>query len=74
LGTPTEEVWPDVKSLEGFSKVTWTMHKPLDLRASIKYSDNLDDNGLDLLQKLLTYDPTQRISAIQALQHPYFNE
>jgi serine/threonine protein kinase len=36
--------------------------------------ETLDDNGLDLLYKMLNYDPTQRISAIQALQHPYFEE
>jgi len=30
--------------------------------------------GLDLMSKLLAYDPTQRISAEQALRHPYFSE
>lgn len=29
--------------------------------------ETLDDNGLDLLYKCLTYDPTKRISAVQAL-------
>lgn len=28
--------------------------------------------GIDLLMSLLTYDPERRISAEEALQHPYF--
>ena len=36
--------------------------------------ENLSDSGFDLLYKLLCYDPCQRISAIQALKHPYFDE
>lgn len=28
----------------------------------------------DLLNSMLTYDPTKRITAAKALQHPYFQE
>lgn len=35
---------------------------------------NLDENGLDLLEALLVYDPAGRISAKQAIHHPYFND
>lgn len=34
----------------------------------------LDEDGLDLLNKLLLYDPSCRISAKQAYIHPYFQE
>jgi len=34
----------------------------------------LDDYGLDLLDALLVYDPAGRISAKQAVVHPYFTE
>ena len=30
--------------------------------------------GISLLQGMLTYDPKQRLTAEQALKHPYFNE
>jgi cyclin-dependent kinase len=33
---------------------------------------NLEPAGLDLLDAMLIYDPAQRISAKQALQHEYF--
>lgn len=39
---------------------------------SINYS--LSANGIDLLMKLLTLNPTERITAADALNHPYFTE
>ena len=35
---------------------------------------DLDDVGFDLLMKFLQIDPDKRISAVEALQHPYFND
>ncbi len=32
----------------------------------------LSDQGIDLLNALLTYDPAQRITARKALRHPFF--
>ena len=29
--------------------------------------------AMDLLQKLLTYDPEDRLTAVEAMNHPYFN-
>lgn len=34
----------------------------------------ITESGLDLLSRLLTYDPEQRITAEEALEHPYFTE
>ena len=34
----------------------------------------LSTTGLSLLNGLLTYDPDKRLTARQALRHPYFNE
>lgn len=74
MGTPNEEVWPGINSLPAFSEVHWTVHPPQNLKTYIRHMDTLEESGLDLLYKLLHYDPTQRISAVQAMQHPYFND
>ncbi len=34
----------------------------------------LSEAGVDLLNRLLTYDPDKRITARQALRHAYFSE
>jgi serine/threonine protein kinase len=36
--------------------------------------DNIDDNGLELLEAFLAYDPKDRITAKDALNHPFFDD
>ncbi|KAM5315293.1 LOW QUALITY PROTEIN: cyclin-dependent kinase 1-like [Glossophaga mutica] len=69
LGTPSNEVWPDVESLQ--DKNTFPKWKSGSLASHVK---NLDENSLDLLSKMLVYDPAKRISGKMALNHPYFND
>jgi glycogen synthase kinase 3 beta len=33
-----------------------------------------DPNAIDLISKLLEYTPTQRLSAVEAMVHPFFDE
>jgi serine/threonine protein kinase len=70
LGTPNETVWPGVSKLRDYKKTfpNWT---PTDLNLKLH---GINPVGLDLLQKMLTYDPSARITAKEALSHPYFKD
>lgn len=70
LGTPTEEVWPEVTQLPEY-KPSFTKWPRRDLTEVIPTADPL---ALDLIEKMLIYDPAHRISAKAALDHPYFDD
>eukprot|EP00456_Euglypha_rotunda_P043027 TRINITY_DN3361_c0_g1_i1.p1 TRINITY_DN3361_c0_g1~~TRINITY_DN3361_c0_g1_i1.p1 ORF type:complete len:317 (-),score=50.41 TRINITY_DN3361_c0_g1_i1:19-969(-) len=65
LGTPTEEMWPGVSSYPDF-KSTFPQWSPQTWKSAVS---GLDELGLDLLAKMLTYEPSKRISARDALKH-----
>lgn len=39
-----------------------------------KYCGKMDKDGLDLLESMLKMDPEKRISAEDALKHPFFSD
>ncbi|QDZ17652.1 CDK activating kinase [Chloropicon primus] len=71
LGTPTEEQWPGMKSLPTASQVVFKPIAPPSA-ASLRQLFRCDADAVDLLQQLLCFDPSRRISAEHALKHPYF--
>jgi cyclin-dependent kinase len=75
LGTPTEEEWPGVTSFPDFkaSFPKWE-RKTEDEIVPVDGVKVLGEEGLNLLEALLVYDPAGRISAKQAVVHPYFTE
>ncbi|XP_021775954.1 cyclin-dependent kinase G-2-like isoform X2 [Chenopodium quinoa] len=78
LGTPNDKIWPKYSQLPGikanFVQQPYNqLHKKFP-RASFTGSPALSDSGLDLLSRLLTYDPEMRITAKEALSHPWFQE
>jgi len=69
LGTPTEETWPGLKSLPVPSSFEFPIYPKTPWRNLFTAAAN---DALDLLEKMLTYNPNKRISAQDALLHPYF--
>ncbi|XP_065920703.1 cyclin-dependent kinase 2-like [Dysidea avara] len=69
-GTPDDCMWPGVSALPDFkdSFPKWPRQKLSSLLKS------LCDVGVDLLEQMLTYEPAGRISALNALSHPYFDD
>ncbi|KAI9136131.1 protein serine/threonine kinase [Paraphysoderma sedebokerense] len=68
LGTPNESTWYRVSELPDY-KPDFPVFERQDLKTKVP---KLDDLGVDLLSRLLEYQPEKRISAEAALQHPYF--
>eukprot|EP00923_Selenidium_pygospionis_P003375 GHVN01005365.1.p1 GENE.GHVN01005365.1~~GHVN01005365.1.p1 ORF type:complete len:545 (+),score=86.78 GHVN01005365.1:1532-3166(+) len=74
LGTPTIEDWPSMVELpEASERENWPKFRSnQDSLRGLR--EELDDDGVDLLRKMLVYDPAKRITAVEALQHPWFSE
>lgn len=70
LSTPTEDIWPGVSQMPDY-KPSFPSWKQNILMTSVT---QLDTSGIDLLQKMLVYNPAERISAQAALTHCYFDD
>jgi len=74
LGTPTAESWPGFTSLPNysFSFPNWRK-RPLSKHIRTPDGRKLEPAGLDLMSKMLTVNPDHRITAEEAVNHPYFD-
>ena len=70
LGTPDEEAWQGVTGLPDF-KPSFPKWPRRSIGAA---TPKLDAQGVDLLSRMLVYQPSKRISAKAALQHPWFDD
>ncbi|KAI8463415.1 MAG: cell division control protein 2 [Monoraphidium minutum] len=68
MGTPDEHCWTGVRELPDW-KETFPKWRARPLQ---EIAPSLDPLGLDLLSRMLVYDPAQRITAREALAHHYF--
>jgi len=80
LGTPTEAEWPGIKNLPNYNKIV-LKQMPSQLRQRFTSGASfgggtatLTEAGFDLLSRLLAWDPEQRITTEEALQHRWFSE
>ncbi|KAK7895962.1 hypothetical protein WMY93_021287 [Mugilogobius chulae] len=71
LGTPTEENWPGISSIEEFKSYSFPKYKP---QLIINHAPRLDGEGIELLLSFLKYESKKRISAEDAMKHSYFRQ
>jgi len=70
LGTPTNITWPGFENLPHAHLIP----KGSSTNVLRRFVPSLSDSGFDLLVKMLSLDPRKRITASEALTHPYFLE
>ena len=75
-GTPTESCWPGVTSYDNWSNEfpMWHQKSLRPILVSDARHPGINDAGIDLIEKFLTYQPSERITSFDALSHPYFDE
>lgn len=69
LGTPTEDSWPGISSIDEFKSYKFPKYK---VQPLINHAPRLDTDGIDLLMSFLKYESKKRISADEAMRQPYF--
>ena len=69
LGTPNETIWPGVTKLKDYKRSFPSWHA-VDFRSLLP---QLDETGIDLVERMLKYNPAERITAREALDHAFFN-
>jgi len=71
-GTPDEKRWPGVTKLPLWGELSQLTNYKNCLRENFKDNKLIDDVTFDLIQKLLQLNPKERITAEEALNHPFF--
>uniref|UniRef100_A0A915PBV1 cyclin-dependent kinase n=1 Tax=Meloidogyne floridensis TaxID=298350 RepID=A0A915PBV1_9BILA len=71
LGTPNEQIWPGCSSLPGMRNLNFPETPFSQLRRNF-CSELPDDDGFNLLNRLLALDPSKRFSANEALENNWF--
>ncbi|KAJ2338273.1 negative regulator of the PHO system, partial [Coemansia erecta] len=70
MGTPSEATWPGVSRLPNW-KSNFPPYPPQRLE---QHLPQMDAFAIDLLKKMLVYDPNLRWEASRCLTHPYFQD
>ncbi|EDO46173.1 predicted protein [Nematostella vectensis] len=70
-GTPTPAVWPSIINLPHFHSIKPKRQYRRRIREEFNF---LPEDALDLFDAMLTLDPSQRITAEKALEHPFLTD
>lgn len=70
MGTPTEHTWPGVSQYSEYRK-NFPFYSPQDMSHILPMIDSI---GMDLLKRMLVYEPNHRVGAKDALSHPWFGD
>lgn len=70
FGTPDDTVWPNINQLPDFKE----SFPKWERQAHPVRMYNSDTDAIDLFEQMTKYDPDERISGREALNHAYFND
>lgn len=69
FGTPDETVWKNINQLPDY-KASFPKWE----RQTLPHRIYSDENAVELFKMMTKYDPDERVSARDALAHPYFDD
>ncbi|PGH06705.1 CMGC/CDK protein kinase [Polytolypa hystricis UAMH7299] len=70
LGTPTPETWPSTTTLPDWGKIEFKQYPAKPWEEILRGASS---SGRDFARKLVRYEGSERLSASEALSHPYFS-
>ncbi|CAD6501257.1 BgTH12-01509 [Blumeria graminis f. sp. triticale] len=68
LGTPTRENWPEAST---FNTPPFDWYKEFPAKDWKTILVNVEESGIDLVRRLLVWESGNRLTATEALQHPF---
>lgn len=71
VGPPSRDNWPDATLLP--NKLDLNIGLTCKRTLEARFLPVMGEQGADLLDKLLTLDPTKRYNSLDAIDHPYFS-
>ncbi|KAI6210669.1 Protein kinase domain-containing protein [Aphelenchoides besseyi] len=80
MGYPTEQDWPDMNKMPEYLRMQKEFKRNAYANCSLsrhmfdRAKIRCDNHQFNLLQKMLTMDPLKRITAAEAMEHPFFKE
>ncbi|KAK3717466.1 serine/threonine protein kinase, CMGC, CDC2/CDK sub [Vermiconidia calcicola] len=70
LGTPSRSEWPGITELQWYELLRPNQRIPSTFAE--KYQERVSPEAFELLQAMFLYDPANRPTAADVLEHPYF--